>query len=226
MLPAGPAGDVLGGCVHDLVGRLAHPPGNDPGRPGQDLGRQRRLGGQEPADIRPGEDKGEGRLLRPGGGRVRIIVHQGPFPEEIEPAEPGQLLFLAQGGFLIKTNRPLVNQEEAFPGLVFLEEGLAGLIGDKLQPGRDGFPLGRGQVGKKLDGSQKPIDFRRGEGGDNGTRHDRTPYFSSGTRSRLCGYPNPISRIIIRTNPAIVPKVAISACSPTWDSGMTSSTTT
>ena len=64
-----------GGRVHDLVRRLPHPPGDDPGDPGQDLDDEVGVGPHELPDGFPGDGEDDGVAHRPGGGPVRVIVH-------------------------------------------------------------------------------------------------------------------------------------------------------
>ena len=54
----------------------------------------------------------------------------------------------------------------------------------------------------------------------------RTRFASFAPREGLICYPRAMSRIIIRAKPIATPIVAILLCSPSWDSGISSSTTT
>jgi hypothetical protein len=77
---------------------------------------------------------------------VGIVVHQRPFPEKIEPAETGQVFFLAERGLFLEPDRPLINQEQVFPSLVFLEENFVSIEFDDFELGRDDAAVRRVQV--------------------------------------------------------------------------------
>ena len=149
------------GRVDDLVGRLAHPPGDDPGDPGQDLDHQVGVRPMSSTDVLPGDRSGRRVVDGPGGGRVRVFVHQRAFPEEVVLPEEGQPLLLPEGAPLEQLDLPLEDHEHPPAGLVLLEEDGAGRVRFGPPLGYEPGPLAFVQVLEQLDALQEFADVVR-----------------------------------------------------------------